>query len=89
MGKKAPKNGGNGNAPTFLKLRFQVLERDGFRCRYCGRSVEDGAKLQLDHVHPKSKGGKWERNNLITACQECNLGKGDRVLQARAELKAV
>lgn len=39
------------------RLRFAVLKRDGFRCRYCGRSPEDGIILTLDHVIPESKGG--------------------------------
>ena len=61
--------------------RFSILERDGFRCRYCGRTArEDGVKLHVDHIYPLSKGGASTEDNLITACQECNLGKNDRVL---------
>lgn len=57
------------------QLRFRVLQRDGFRCQYCGRSQQGGAVLHLDHVVPFSKGGETSEGNLITACDECNLGK--------------
>lgn len=65
-----------------LTLRFKVLERDGFRCVYCGRSpIEDGVKLEVDHVYPKSKGGSDSMENLVTACWECNQGKKDMVIK--------
>lgn len=60
------------------QLRFLVLQRDGFRCSYCGRTQQDGAKLHLDHITPVSRGGKTVADNLITACDQCNLGKGTR-----------
>lgn len=64
------------------KLRFEVFTRDGFRCRYCGRTPDrDDIKLQADHLHPKSKGGLDELSNLVTACWDCNIGKLDRVLR--------
>lgn len=65
-----------------LTLRFKVLARDGFRCVYCGRSPsEDGVKLEVDHVFPKSKGGTDSMDNLVTACWECNQGKKDMVIK--------
>lgn len=57
------------------QLRFRVLQRDGFRCQYCGRSARDGAILHLDHVVPVAAGGETSEDNLITACETCNLGK--------------
>lgn len=39
--------------------------------------------MEIDHIHPKVKGGPDDKNNLITACQECNLGKGDTLLEQR------
>ena len=71
--------------PAFLRLRFQILERDKFRCHYCGRGIEDGVKLQVDHIIAKNKGGQNELSNYITACEECNLGKGDILLLANIE----
>jgi len=67
-------------------LRFVVLRRDSFTCQFCGRAVGDGAKLSIDHIVPLSKGGNTSFGNLITACEECNKGKGD-VLLARYEIE--
>lgn len=56
------------------KLRFEVFKRDKFTCQYCGAHPPD-VILQVDHIHPVSKGGTNDQDNLITACQPCNLGK--------------
>ena len=58
-------------------LRYQVLQRDQFRCQICGATKEDGVKLHVDHILPVSKGGKTELSNLRTLCDRCNLGKSD------------
>ena len=60
------------------QLRFRVLQRDNFRCQYCGVSAREGAMLQVDHVVPYSEGGETTEGNLITACEQCNLGKSAR-----------
>jgi len=62
-----------------LKLRFSILERDGFRCGYCGKKA-DSTNLHIDHIIPKSKGGTNHPDNLRTSCIECNLGKSDVLL---------
>lgn len=67
-------------AEVAVGLRFDVFKRDGFRCRYCGRSADDGAILHADHVIPQSKGGPTVLSNLVTACFECNIGKSDKDL---------
>lgn len=59
------------------RTRFEVFKRDRFRCVYCGRSAADDTELHVDHVHPTSRGGTDEIDNLVTACAECNLGKSD------------
>ena len=56
------------------KIRFEVFKRDGFACQYCG-ATPPNVILQVDHIHPVSMGGDNSINNLITACQPCNLGK--------------
>lgn len=61
------------------KLRFEVFKRDSFTCQYCGKSAPD-VILHVDHIDPKSKGGKDNIVNLITSCADCNLGKKDRRL---------
>jgi 5-methylcytosine-specific restriction endonuclease McrA len=61
-------------------LRYQVLNRDGFRCQVCGASaIEGNVKLEVDHVVPVVKGGRTELKNLRVACQPCNRGKSDEV----------
>lgn len=58
--------------------RARVMERDGFRCRRCGWSVDDGVKLVIDHIVPVCKGGTGAEPNLQTLCADCNAGKGAR-----------
>lgn len=62
-----------------LSLRLKVLNRDSFRCVFCGKSpaTDVGARLHIDHITPFSKGGKSILANLQTLCQECDLGKRD------------
>lgn len=55
--------------------RFQILKRDGYRCQLCGRSAEDGVKLEVDHKTPRAKGGSNDQSNLWTLCYDCNRGK--------------
>lgn len=57
------------------RLRFKILERDGFRCVYCGATAQDG-KLAVDHIISVAEGGSDDEANLATACEQCNLGKG-------------
>ena len=58
-----------------LRRRFLVLQRDGFRCRYCG-AAPNFAHLHVDHAISMRDGGSDEMDNLVTSCRECNLGKG-------------
>lgn len=62
------------------KLRFKIFQRDNYTCQYCGRTKSDGAILQIDHIIPISKGGTNDESNLITCCQECNIGKSNNDL---------
>lgn len=60
--------------------RFDIFTRDGFKCRYCGRtSVE--TTLVIDHVIPVSRGGANDDDNLVTSCQGCNSGKSAKNLE--------
>lgn len=61
------------------RMRFEVLKRDKFQCQYCGESAPK-VILHVDHIVPKSAGGKNTLLNLITACIDCNLGKSDKHL---------
>jgi len=68
-----------------LSLRLKVLNRDNFRCVFCGKSpaTDFGTKLHIDHSVPFSKGGKSTLENLQTLCEECNLGKSDSEIEMR------
>ena len=68
-------------SPIPARLRFAVLDRDHFTCQYCGRRIgEPGVRLHVDHRVPVSKGGDNAMSNLVTACEECNLGKSNALL---------
>lgn len=60
-------------------LRYDILKRDGFKCKICGATAQDGVKLHVDHIIPVSKGGKTVRSNLRTLCDRCNFGKRDKI----------
>ena len=66
--------------PRMLPLgvtRRGVLRRDNFMCQYCGR-MHPSAELTLDHVLPRSRGGKNTWENVVAACKPCNHRKGNR-----------
>lgn len=74
--RKYPKRYGKDHIRS--SVRYQVLERDGRRCKSCGRSPEDGVRLQVDHIIPVVDGGTGEIDNLQILCFDCNIGKGAR-----------
>ncbi len=55
------------------ETRQYLLEKWGRDCAYCGKP---GLKLQVEHIHPKSKGGSNRISNLTLSCESCNLKKG-------------
>lgn len=68
-----------GSRSTRIKVqlnRKNIMKRDGFKCMYCG----DTKNLTVDHVFPKSKGGKTTWENLVTACNSCNNLKDNKLL---------
>lgn len=70
--------------PLPARTRFRILNRDGFRCRYCGATAKDD-RLHVDHVDAVSKGGSDNDDNLVTACATCNLGKFTDDLECQEE----
>lgn len=56
------------------RLRFEILRRDNYTCRYCGATSPD-VTLTVDHVRPITLGGTDLPDNLVTACTDCNAGK--------------
>lgn len=70
--------------PIAPKVRFAVFQRDGFTCQYCGAVAPD-VVLHCDHIEPVSKGGGNQKENLVTACVDCNIGKGAKRLLSESE----
>jgi len=58
--------------PIPKRVRFEVLRRDNYTCRYC-RATD--APLTIDHVVPTVLGGSDNPDNLVAACKDCNAGK--------------
>jgi hypothetical protein len=67
------------------RIRFEVFKRDGFACQYCGKKAPD-ALLTIDHISPVSKNGAHDILNFVTACEDCNSGKGARELDDQSIL---
>lgn len=61
------------------RIRWKVLCRDNFRCVACGKSSQETI-LHIDHIIPISRNGKTELSNLRTLCGECNMGRGNLML---------
>ncbi|MEM7245506.1 MAG: HNH endonuclease [Acidobacteriota bacterium] len=57
--------------------RRNVYARDGHRCQYCS-ATPGSEELNLDHVHPTSRGGPSSWENVVTCCVRCNRRKADR-----------
>ncbi len=69
-------------ATASKRLRFEVLRRDNYTCRYCGATAPD-VPLRVDAVVPEALGGSHkDPANLITACEPCNTGKASTTLDA-------
>lgn len=60
--------------------RKNILIRDNYSCQYCGVKCSS-ATATVDHVIPRSKGGKTVWNNVVVACSPCNLKKGNMWLK--------
>jgi 5-methylcytosine-specific restriction endonuclease McrA len=61
--------------PVVRFSRASVMLRDNFTCQYCGSPFHE-KDLTLDHVVPRSAGGRTEWNNIVVACRACNYRKG-------------
>lgn len=59
-------------------MRWQVFQRDNWKCVACGRGSHHDVILQVDHILPRSKGGKDTIENFQTLCHICNSGKSNK-----------
>ncbi|GAX38876.1 RNA-guided endonuclease IscB [Nodularia sp. NIES-3585] len=57
------------------ETREYLLEKWNRQCAYCG--VKD-LPLQIEHIHPRSKGGSNSITNLTLSCEKCNIKKGTK-----------
>lgn len=57
--------------------RRNIYQHYKYKCCYCGHKF-DSKDLNLDHVIPRSRGGKTDWTNIVTSCLECNARKRDR-----------
>ena len=60
------------------EVREYLLEKGGRTCSYCGA---ENVPLEIDHVHPRSKGGSDRVSNLTLSCRACNQKKGNRPVE--------
>lgn len=65
--------------------RAAIMLRDGYTCQYCG-ATPGRTELTVDHVLPRSRGGRHDWLNLVTACKHCNQVKGS-ALPAEANMR--
>ncbi|WP_293114102.1 RNA-guided endonuclease IscB [Moorena sp. SIO4G3] len=66
------------------EVREYLLEKWGRECAYCGKQ---NTPLQIEHIHPKSKGGSDRVSNLCLACEKCNQKKGNKPIEEFLTLK--
>lgn len=67
-------------------VRFDVMNRDNFMCRYCGARPPD-VKLVIDHFVAVANDDSKSQNdpaNLVTSCERCNAGKSDKIVEEQA-----
>lgn len=63
-----------GHRPISGSIRYEVLKRAAFRCELCGITAEE-KNIEVDHIHPKSLGGKDDLSNYQALCYSCNAAK--------------
>ncbi len=63
--------------PKVRLTKRELFRRDNYTCQYCGQR---SARLTIDHVVPRFRGGEHAWSNLVAACPACNLRKGGRTL---------
>ena len=64
--------------PAFT--RFNVFLRDNFTCQYCLHKFPAN-ELTFDHLIPKFLNGQTKWTNVVSACTQCNVKKGKRLLK--------
>jgi HNH endonuclease len=77
--------------PVTKEEGLRILERDQYRCQYCGldgvASFENALAMSVDFVIPRARKGKKDERNLVACCRSCNMIKGRRVYRSFDEAK--
>jgi hypothetical protein len=77
--------------PVTRKEGLRILERDLYRCQYCGldgtASFENALAMSVDFVIPRARKGKKDDHNLVACCRSCNMIKGRRVYRSFDQAK--
>ena len=77
--------------PVTRKEGLRILERDLYRCQYCGldgeANFENALAMSVDFVIPRARKGKKDDHNLVACCRSCNLIKGRRVYRSFDDAK--
>lgn len=78
--------------PVTREQGLRILERDQYRCQYCGldgsASFENALVMGVDFVTPRARKGKKSPSNLVGCCRACNVIKGRRVFGSFEEARA-
>ncbi len=61
-----------------LFTRRNLFLRDNFTCQYCGKKLTNPKERTIDHIIPKSRGGRTIWSNVVLCCKKCNLKKGNK-----------
>jgi 5-methylcytosine-specific restriction endonuclease McrA len=67
----------NMSSATKRRNREILARRDGNHCHWCGRAFGDNLLATIDHLHPRSQGGRNALWNLVLACRACNEKRAD------------
>src|ERR1700686_5252815 len=78
--------------PVTIEEGVRILERDQYRCQYCGldgmATFDNALAMSVDFVVPRARKGKKDPRNLVACCRACNMIKGRRVYTSFDEAKA-
>jgi hypothetical protein len=78
--------------PVSMEEGVKILERDHYRCQYCGldglASFDNALAMSVDFVVPRARKGKKDPQNLVACCRACNMIKGRKVYHSFDEAKA-
>jgi 5-methylcytosine-specific restriction endonuclease McrA len=78
--------------PLSSKEGHTILQRDHYRCQYCGldgkNNFENSLVMTVDFIHPRARKGVKSPDNLVAACRPCNTIKGQRTFKNFEDAKA-